>query len=238
MALSDLDEMLRLCAAERDKDSFSANTEPTQNEVINWLNDAVIDMIRMLSPRRLDNGKWTPGRLDKLIRITETETVADQATANGYVALPSTADAVCHFLGVKIGASGSEVRAKEVSVAEMFERGVAGTAFVATTSNPIYAWANGKLYYRPKINSANIIYYYLTLEPEGTSIAMSEGTAETEIFPLDRDLMIPAVSYVKAQLWAQDARDVESAAYHWKDYLTKMQEIIGDTDKIQVKHVV
>ncbi len=227
-ALTDLDEMLRILAAERNRADFSASTSPTKTEVINWINDGVVDTVRRLLPRRLRSGEYTEGRLDKLTKLIgrddiNIETSGDPLTDGTYLlSLPTDTNPMFYF-AVRFGVTGSEARAKEVPFIELCERGVAGKPEAATAADPLYSWANATWHYRPQGYSAltppytRVLFYFVAYPTP-----MVEGTADQESFKIDKDLIPTVLEYVMFYIWAQKSRNKSLAQVHLQEYLKRI----------------
>jgi hypothetical protein len=228
--LSDLNEMLLNLAADRGISQFSPSTSPNKDEVINWINDGLVLTVLMLCGARIDTGQYTPGRFDKLAKLTDQEIESDGADPDGKLALPSDTVPVSFYLGIKIGASGSEVRAVEVTMTELFERGGSGT-FDVTAANPIYAWGDAQLYYRPMTANWRAIFHYIRMPAE-----LSAGG--NEIFPIDRDLMEIVTEYVKGQMWGQKQRNVRLCAEHFAKFFKLIDETLGKAAQRTVMHAI
>jgi hypothetical protein len=224
MAASDLTEMLSILASDVRLTALSESTEPKLSEALGWINDGIKDVIHFLLPARLDTGKWTPGRTDKLLSLSAMATATDSADPNGFLAIPTSPRSICFYRAIRV----NNVRAVEVSLRELYER--VGT-FAATSTAPIYAWAIGMIHYRPVSVNAVVKFDYLTLPAD-----MVVTTAET--FPIAKDLIPVVLDYARMSLHSQGARDPGRAFYFFSEYMKKINDLIGSSQQLTEPHRV
>lgn len=195
-AASDLTEILTLLAQEAGQRWLSEQTQPKKSDCIIWVNDSNIFIASYLAPQRIDVGKWTPGRVDRLQKQQATATANDGLDPEGVIALPTSPKPFCYFGEIRV----QGYRATEVSLRELFDRGSTGAIFAATTAAPIYAWGSGFLLYRPIAANATVIFNFLTLP--ALMVLSSQ-----EVYPLSKDLIPITLDYGRMMINLQGAKD-------------------------------
>ncbi len=181
---------------------LSAQTSPTEQQVVDMLNDSVIKMVDTLRPRRSKAGEMTIGRLDKLTKITLTAAVS---ASSGTVALPSSGETrTSHIISVLLGMAGVlYYPAVEVSLKELQDRSVSN--YIPAVTDPIYAFGDGKVYYLPI--SLDSIFYQRIRMPASMVISSSEN------FPLDDDLMPLAIYRTAGYFWMVKKNSARAKRY-------------------------
>lgn len=227
--LTDLDEMLQTLAADVGLPSFSASTKPTEAQIIYWINDGILDVIRLLCPRRMKNGEWTEGRTDRLLKLMMADSRSTGTEFTGQMSLPD--NPICFFLGIKYGTAGSEVRAQEVPLIELLERDIAGSPFTITTATPVYSWSGSGIRIEPAADSKIVDFHYLV-----RPTAMAQTTNED--FPIENDLFNVVMDYVRTMIWSQNQRNIELAALHAESYYKQINELIGEANATVAGHTI
>ena len=183
-------------AAAKGLSTLTATSDPTITQMVGWVNASVRAIVSGLIPQWLNNGKWTPGRPDKLTQLICVESKTG-GTANyglGEIALP-TSNLSLSYLTIAIGKSGTGAVAAMPGAQRSLEELMFRVSNYTPTDIPIYAIADGLLKYLP--STYNIATYIYIKEPS----AMVESSAET--FPLDADFKPLAVLYILGEMFGR-----------------------------------
>lgn len=202
---------------------FSAQTRPSQRQVLDQINDAIRDMIEELRPKRQRPGEDTVGRKDKLTKITTVQAVAG---TTGVAVLPMTgATSAPYITDVIIGAVGASFSGYPAQEIPLRDLQSIPTAHAPATTEPVYAIGAGQLYYLPTSLTA-VQYHWLTMPLE-----MNAGGGAYEDFPLDDDLMVPAIYRAVGYLTMKS--DPARSAFHLRMYDWIMALHTGNMQKFK-----
>lgn len=187
------DPILLTVAYQRNYAALSDDTKPTEDQVLAWTDAAIRDLIVQCLPRRLEAGQMSPGRLDKLVKALKKELVT---CSSGTCDLPSTAPMALAYLSILVGTyvdpTTTLYPAGEVNYNALLDASLDANYTPAAT-DPIYAWADGKLYYLP--TTANRVDYHY--------VELPARMAASDNWPICDSLIPLGIIYVLAEMWDQ-----------------------------------
>lgn len=227
MPAGDLTNILtRAVMYQRGLKVLSANTDPTESQVIEWLNDGVRVVQNALMPRFRRQGEYYAGRLDKMTKLTKKEI---KPCSDGVCDLPSTFTPASYtesiLIGTRSGNNDTIYPALRVNLDTLKEMAIG--PYAPPVSEPVYSFSNGKLVYLP--TSCNVVYYYI-IQSAPLMVKSSR-----EDFPLDDDLMLIVIEYALGQMFAQNRRNIPKATLHFEMFDNRISLLVGESNKIVEK---
>lgn len=203
-----------------------SGTKPTQNQVLGWLDRCVWDLIVHCLQRWKEPGQLTGGRLDLLNKITQKEVATGTTGTPGTAPLPASAPMAEQYLSILVGThteSDTYYESRRVHYGD-FSRAVVNTIYTPAQAEPIYAFADGMLYYLPGDTHNRVDYHYIELP-----VPFSD--AANDVWPLNDRLIPHAVFFAFKEMWKQ-LGDLGRAAAWEKHYQWEVQRVTGFSYKI------
>ena len=223
------DTLIPMLQYHRGGTAFSTTTDPTLAQATDWLNEGVKAVHSALAPKRIAPNVVTPGRLDKLTKVTELD--SNGITSSIYALLPDVNTPISYYYGVMgvMAAAPYYRRSREVLINEYYQRKT-GDYASDTAENIIYAFQAKEATGAPSVvvsaGLSSVIFFYTTLAAD-----MSTG-ASTGEFPLDDDLWPLVIHYALWKLYSQKNRNPRKAQKHLKIFEMQLKHLVGDSNSI------
>lgn len=211
--------LLPAVAAQLGRVSLSSTTKPTQTQVLGWMDRCLWDLIIHCLPRKVEAGVMTPGRLDLINKITQ-KGVAD-APGSGTFTQPSLALAYLSILcGKYVDPNTTYYESRETTYGDLLDASL-NAIYTPGETEPVYAWADGVLYYLPTtLNRADFHY-----------IEMPAVLTSSSAWPINDSLMPCALDYVLMEMWKQRGEYGKANAYQ-SIYQNAVAHLTGESYNI------
>ncbi len=178
-------------AAIRKRAALSATSTPTENTVVIWLNRCSWDIVIHCLPRLISPGVITPGCLQLINKLTQKEVKPSTSSESGIANQPTAAPLAEAYLSIMIGEVETPefYASREVSYQELRDAQLNAT-YAPVATEPMYAWADGKLYFLP-VTHNRVDYHY---------IEMPAKLVVSDDWPLNEGMIPLALLYVLAEM--------------------------------------
>ncbi len=211
------DPILKMITSQRNLSALSSATNPTEAQVLGWVDRCFWDLVNHFLPRCKEDGILTPGRLDLLNNILNVDV---QTGTAGQANLPIAYSYLSIMVGYYSGGTTTYYPSREVDLKTIIDAGISAK-YTPATSEPIYAVGNGILYYLPTTN--NKVYYHL--------VQLQESFSSSSTWPINKGLIPLVIYYTLGEMWGQLGNIRRSTIYK-KLYLSLVELLTGESSKI------